>query len=121
MSGASLGSVGTKTVAKEALNLNVPSWCHPNGQLPRTPQFLEVPFRFSGGMTLAFMGLGGVLLWANRRIFSTTVISMTPEFQDAARKIGPVAERSGAPPVFLNPITNKIPGQYRGPEDVPSP
>jgi hypothetical protein len=52
-------------------------------------------------MTLAFMGVGALALWANRRTFTTTTISMTPEFQEAARKIGPVAERMHAPPVFL--------------------
>lgn len=30
-----------------------------------------------------------------------TVSSMEPEFQQAAKKIGPVAERTNAPPVFL--------------------
>ncbi|WIA20985.1 hypothetical protein OEZ85_005322 [Tetradesmus obliquus] len=120
MSGSSMGTIGVNSVSKESLNQNVPKWCHPNGQLPRTSQFLEVPFRFSGGMTLAFMGLGVLCIWANRRTFTSTPVSMSPEFQEAARKIGPVAERAHAPPVFLNPISNRIPGHYRGPEDVPT-
>jgi hypothetical protein len=52
-------------------------------------------------MTLAFMGVGVLCLWANRRLFTTSSSSMTPEFQEAQRKIGPVAERTNAPPVFL--------------------
>jgi hypothetical protein len=30
-----MGTVGVNSVAKESLNVNVPKWAHPNGQLPR--------------------------------------------------------------------------------------
>jgi hypothetical protein len=32
----------------------------------------------------------------------------SPEFQERASQIGPVAERTSAPPVFLNPIRNRL-------------
>jgi hypothetical protein len=30
-----MGTVGVNSVAKESLNVNVPKWAHPKGQLPR--------------------------------------------------------------------------------------
>jgi hypothetical protein len=42
----------------------------------------------------------------------------SPEFQARTARVGPVAERTDATPVFLNPIRNRIPGHLRGPNDL---
>eukprot|EP00879_Flechtneria_rotunda_P001991 GHRR01002166.1.p1 GENE.GHRR01002166.1~~GHRR01002166.1.p1 ORF type:complete len:126 (+),score=43.53 GHRR01002166.1:166-543(+) len=121
MSGASLGTVGANKVATECLNANVSRDYRqfvPGGRPPRLGTFAEVPFSFWGKVMAAAMTASACLMWANRRLYTVTVSSMEPEFQDAARKIGPVAERTDAPPVFLNPISNRIPGYYRGPDDI---
>eukprot|EP00775_Hariotina_reticulata_P001767 gene1767-2106_t len=116
-----MGSIGASRVANEQLNVNVPrsyrEWV-PGGMPPKSGKLLDVPGRFSGGVVLAACAGGLVCMWLNRRLYGTTVDSMTPEFQDAVRRIGPVAERTDAPPVFLNPISNRIPGYYRGPDDI---
>jgi hypothetical protein len=62
--------------------------------------------------------ISATLVWMDGKLFNTTPASFEPEFQDAARKIGPVAERTNAPPVFLNPMSNRIPGYIRGPDDL---
>lgn len=127
MSGASGGVVGVNKVAKETLNQNVRpdfrqsgAWIHKEGRLPKTNYFMEVPGSFLTKAVLFGVGFSFVAMWLNRRMYTSTVPSMEPEFQDAARRIGPVAERTAAPPVFLNPITNRIPGWCVGPDDVPS-
>eukprot|EP00878_Enallax_costatus_P000418 GHUV01000508.1.p1 GENE.GHUV01000508.1~~GHUV01000508.1.p1 ORF type:complete len:128 (+),score=28.69 GHUV01000508.1:156-539(+) len=126
MSGASGGVMGVNKVARETLDANVRpdfrkagDWIHQHGRLPKTKYLLEVPSSFLNKSLLAFLGLSAAALWLNRRMYTTTVVSMEPEFQAAARRIGPVAERTDAPPVFLNPITNRIPGWCVGPDDVP--
>jgi hypothetical protein len=119
--------MGVNKVAKESLDANLrpdfrkaSDWIHEGGRLPKTRYLLEVPSSFL--MKACFIGftLPIAMLWLNRRMYTTTVVSMEPEFQEEARRIGPVAERTDAPPVFLNPITNRIPGWCLGPEDVPS-
>lgn len=114
-------------VAKEGLDANIRpelrkagDWIHEGGRLPRTRYFLEAPSSFLTKAMLVGLGLSYAALWLNRRMYTSTVVSMEPEFQEAARRIGPVAERTDAPPVFLNPISNRIPGWCLGPEDVPS-
>ena len=72
-----------------------------------------------GGRALLIASIvSATLVWMDHKLFATTPASLEPDFQDAARKIGPVAERTNAPPVFLNPMSNKIPGFIRGPDDL---
>ncbi|GBF95451.1 hypothetical protein Rsub_08413 [Raphidocelis subcapitata] len=74
--------------------------------------------RFSARMLAIATGFSVVALWADRKLLHGTPASFSPEFQAAAERIGPVAERTSAPPVFLNPIRRRIPGHLRGPDDV---
>lgn len=69
-------------------------------------QILEVPLRFSARLVAACAALSIWMIWVDRKVFGTTPESLTPDFQERARRVGPVAERVAAPPVFLNPIRN---------------
>lgn len=53
-----------------------------------------------------------------RKIYGSTPVSMTPEWRDEARRVGPISVRQHAPPVFRDPIRHGIPGHIRGPEDL---
>eukprot|EP00877_Chromochloris_zofingiensis_P008336 jgi/Chrzof1/3756/Cz13g07220.t1 len=85
---------------------------------PRRNAYSEIPARF----LVPAVGVGFAISWfayyVNRKLYSTTPKSLTPEFQAEARRIGPVAERVAGPPVFLDPIRHRIPGYIRGPEDL---
>ena len=41
-----------------------------------------------------------------------------PDFRRAAERIGPVSERTAAPPVWRNPLRDRIPGAITGPDDL---
>ena len=67
---------------------------------------------------LGFCALSGAFLWLNRKFLATTPESLTPDFRRAAERIGPVSERTAAPPVWRNPLRDRIPGAITGPDDL---
>lgn len=94
---------------------------HTSCSIPTYPEIVCVVLSFCRFLVPA-VGVGFAISWfayyVNRKLYSTTPKSLTPEFQAEARRIGPVAERVAGPPVFLDPIRHRIPGYIRGPEDL---
>jgi hypothetical protein len=71
-------------------------------------QILEVPFMKLPARALALACAASLLTyWLNVKLFASTPESRTPEFRAKAAQVGPVAERTAAPPVFLNPMRNR--------------
>jgi hypothetical protein len=75
---------------------------------------LEVPLSRCAPAVLRCCGLSWLALHINR----SPPVTTTPEWVAAAERIGPVSQRTEAPPAFLNPIRNRIPGTIVGPDDL---
>lgn len=94
-------------------------WALEHPTAPRTGRFFEVPFSYVGPRVAAGIALAGVMWWVNGALFYTyKPESLSPEFVQEVKKIGPVSQRMNAPPIFTNPFTNRIPGSIIGPEDA---
>ncbi|KAL6747782.1 cytochrome c oxidase subunit [Haematococcus lacustris] len=94
-------------------------WAHMHPTAPRTGRIHEIPASYLLPRIALIMGLAGVCWWANPKLFWTKKPeTLDPEFVAEAKRIGNVAQRVNAPPVFLNPFTHRIPGNMSGPEDV---
>lgn len=85
----------------------------------RRGKIFDVPFSYTGPRIAAAMVLAGAIWWAVPVLtWNHKPETLSPEFVAEAKKVGAVAQRMNAPPVFLNPFTNRIPGGIVGPEDV---
>eukprot|EP00775_Hariotina_reticulata_P007410 gene7410-7619_t len=79
---------------------------------------LKVPFASQTlPKVLIACGLSGLCVYLNSW-FNIPPLTASPVFQAEQARIGMVMTRTDAPPVYLNPISNGIPGNVRGPEDV---
>lgn len=85
----------------------------------RSGKFFEAPTGFVLKWVAGIFAASAAMVYSNRVLFNVPPESTKPEWIAEALKHGPVATREGAPPVFLNPITLRLPGNIRGPEDVP--
>eukprot|EP00195_Chlamydomonas_chlamydogama_P005603 CAMPEP_0202899430 /NCGR_PEP_ID=MMETSP1392-20130828/7661_1 /ASSEMBLY_ACC=CAM_ASM_000868 /TAXON_ID=225041 /ORGANISM="Chlamydomonas chlamydogama, Strain SAG 11-48b" /LENGTH=109 /DNA_ID=CAMNT_0049585605 /DNA_START=50 /DNA_END=379 /DNA_ORIENTATION=+ len=97
-------------------------WAALQPSCPRSGKLFEVPFTtYTLPRILGIMGLAGVLGYANQAIFwNQKPDTLNPEFVAEAKKIGHVAQRMNAPPVYMDPFHNRIPGSISGPEDAKS-
>uniref|UniRef100_A0A7S0RSR8 Uncharacterized protein n=1 Tax=Chlamydomonas leiostraca TaxID=1034604 RepID=A0A7S0RSR8_9CHLO len=94
-------------------------WASLHPGTPRTGRILEVSAAYLLPRVGMVLGLAGLVWGANQKfLWVQKPASVTPEFLEEVKRIGPVAQRVNAPPVFLNPFTNRIPGSARGPEDL---
>ncbi|GIL74653.1 hypothetical protein Vretimale_2304 [Volvox reticuliferus] len=96
-------------------------WAAEHPTAPRLGRFFEVPLSYVVPRVAAGMAAAGALVYLNSVIFwNHKPESLTPEFLAEQKKIGDVAQRMNAPPVYLNPFSQRIPGSILGPEDVKS-
>ena len=79
---------------------------------------LELPLIRVAPAILLCCTLSWLALYVDRKTFGGTPITRTPDWIAAEKRLGPVSERTDAPPVFRNPFRNNIPGNILGPEDV---
>ncbi|GFR46263.1 hypothetical protein Agub_g7816 [Astrephomene gubernaculifera] len=94
-------------------------WAAEHPSAPRIGKFFEVPNSWVLPRVAAGLAAAGFLCWVNAEyLWLQKPESYTPEFQAEQKKIGEVAQRINASPVYLNPFTNRIPGSILGPEDV---
>ncbi|PNH11960.1 hypothetical protein TSOC_001148 [Tetrabaena socialis] len=94
-------------------------WAAEHPTAPRTGRFFEVPFSYLGPRLAGGIAVAGLAWYANSLLFWTyKPETLSPEFRAEAKKIGAVAQRMNAPPVYLNPFSNRIPGSVLGPEDI---
>jgi hypothetical protein len=83
--------------------------------LPQCKGFLPTPFSKHFPIFMLFGGLTWACSWLNNRNFQP-VESMSAEYKAAEAKN--IITRTDAPPVFINPIRNGLPGNILGPEDL---
>jgi hypothetical protein len=84
----------------------------------RQGRILEVPLSRVVPMVLLMCGISWLGLYVNRKAYGGSPITMTPDWIAASKRIGPVSERTEAPPVFRDPFRHNIPGYIQGPEDL---
>ncbi|KXZ42719.1 hypothetical protein GPECTOR_122g460 [Gonium pectorale] len=97
----------------------VERWAAEHPTAPRVGRFFEVPASFLLPRLAAGIAAAGALWYLNGAIFwSYKPETLSPEFRAEQKKIGEVAQRMNASPVYLNPFTNRIPGSILGPEDA---
>eukprot|EP00798_Chlamydomonas_sp_ICE-L_P011212 gene11212-18834_t len=92
-------------------------WAAMHDTCPRTGRIFEIPLSYTIPRVLAVVTLAGVLSYSIPRFFWKKPHTMEPEWLKEAEKFKGIATRVHAPPVYLNPFTNKIPGGVIGPED----
>jgi hypothetical protein len=85
---------------------------------PKTAKFLEIGLGRVMPLIFATMGVSYGCLWLNKATWNVPPASLSPQFEAEAAKAGGAAPRLTAPPVYLNPIRNGLPGGIRGPEDM---
>ncbi|KAG1663377.1 hypothetical protein FOA52_007114 [Chlamydomonas sp. UWO 241] len=80
---------------------------------------MEVPLSFVVPRVMGVVA-SAALLWyvAPMVLWTKKPASLDPEFLAEAKRIGNVAQRMHAPPVYLNPFTNRMSGGILGPEDL---
>ncbi|GLC40019.1 hypothetical protein PLESTB_001520000 [Pleodorina starrii] len=94
-------------------------WAAEHPSAPRVGRFFEVPLSYVVPRVAAGIAAAGALWYLNGAIFwNYKPESLSPEFVEEKKKIGDVAQRMNAPPVYLNPFSQRIPGSILGPEDV---
>ncbi|GAX80281.1 hypothetical protein CEUSTIGMA_g7719.t1 [Chlamydomonas eustigma] len=99
----------------------VERWAMDHPTCPRTGHYFEIPLSQTMPRVFAVLATAGVLWWGARELlWYKRPDTLKPEFIEEAKKIGNVAQRMNAPPVFLNPFSNRIPGNISGPEDLAS-
>lgn len=85
---------------------------------PKTGKLFEIGMGKVVPVLLGASALSVGSIWLNSKLLYVPPASLADDFKaEAAAKDG-IAEREGAPPVFLNPIRRGLPGTMRGPEDV---
>ncbi|KAG2441537.1 hypothetical protein HXX76_003158 [Chlamydomonas incerta] len=94
-------------------------WAAEHPTAPRVGRIFEVPLGYVFPRVAAGIAAAGCLWYLNNTFLQTyRPETLSKEFLEEQAKIGEVAQRMNAPPVYLNPFSNRIPGSILGPEDA---
>lgn len=85
---------------------------------PKTGKLLDIAFSRVMPLVLGTMAASYGCLVLNKSAWNVEPVSLSPQWEAEAAKTSGAATRLTAPPVYLNPIRNGIPGGVRGPEDL---
>jgi len=101
------------------MNAQLERWAALHPSAPRSGKIFEIPGSYLLPRIAGILALSG-LVWYTAPHFTWTKKpgTLDPAFQAEAARIGNVAQRVNGPPVFLNPIRNRISGNIVGPEDL---
>lgn len=96
------------------------SWSFSPYLPPRNNKFLVYGFGDIGPWLLGSFALSAAVWSWNFYYLRAGSHPHSAEWLAEAERIGNVVERVNGPPVFLNPMRNRIPGYITGPEDLKS-